>query len=226
MREYDILKFLYDKYTAGNDRADLLEYFMKVCPDADLYKLRNIVDLLKELVGNKYIQIFREDFKNLGLLTQYAEPFGPTRQYDPLTFNSFTELQELNVITGIMHATIKEAGIKELERLKREKQIDDLNESLIKVNVSNEGMNDKTQGFYKEQNRYNKTIRNLTFAIAISSGLYTIFTIMGFFKDDKKSEQIQQYTPSQWQQKSPPPDTSLKNQKEIAPPPRKDVKDS
>ena len=59
----------------------------------------------------------------------------------------------------------------------------ELNERLKDTYKSNRDLNTSTKIFYDKQDSYSKVQRNLTYIIAFSSGIYTLFAILTFFKD-------------------------------------------
>ena len=68
----------------------------------------------------------------------------------------------------------------ELKRLQKEQL-----ESVINTNRSIENLNERTRTFYEKQEKLGNIQKYLAWSIAVSTALYTIFTILSFWKGCK-----------------------------------------
>ena len=99
--------------------------------------------------------------------------------------------------------TLTEKGweFESFEKLRQEKQLQrDLIKANIDTNKSIQDLNDKTDTYYKNQTDFNKTQRRLTYAIAIATAIYTLFSVLTFFNGCHRNELHPLCTPIQSQQ--------------------------
>ena len=186
--EEEILKYVYTNSKTGS-WVDVLEYLLEKYPSTtDRTFLKHIIEVLGYLREQKFIGVSQTHYASLGnMVTNPDAPFGSGEQefYDLACMKRRKE-KPGSEMDGIMIKILYE-GRKEVESWVLKEQIQSVNESLIATNNSTKSLNEQTVNFYKKQSefldkqeKYNTIQKKLTWAIVISSIIYTIVTALQY----------------------------------------------
>ncbi len=193
MLEYEILKHLKDNY--NEDYIELLDFFLEKYPDADIATLKHVHDALINLTANKFIDApqhtLSDIYKQIGQLKQIRMNES-NESFQNLSFIDLVSIKKHYVADWAIPAKITTDGRKELDNLLMQEKVKEANQSVIDTNTSIKGLNTNTETFYKKQEGYNNTQKNLTYVIAFAALLSATSATCTFLNDRKNNEQSQQ----------------------------------